>query len=234
MTPPITEIAEKATVRLVPTAYYKPPVLQPLIDTDEELELLARFEGQTNQRLTAQTEGLDDLNPRELAFRARADQLRQWGHTYINAAFAHPRETGNRFNDGRRGAWYCAFDEMTAVQEVAFHRTRELGFIGVFEDEAVYIALLADFIGAFPDLRAVEPVPNSLHPDPAIGYPAGQALALALRDEGHGGLIYPSVRRPGGTCFAAFVPQIIQNVRPAAKWRMVWNGSPDFTLSVDG
>ena len=233
MTPAITEIAEKATVRLIPTAYYKPPVLRPLVDDEAELELLAAFEGLTNQRLKAESEGLDDLDPRELAFRARADRLRRWGHTYINAAFTHTRATGNRFNDGRRGAWYCAFDEMTALHEVAFHRTRELTYIGVFEDEAVYSALLADFIGEFPDLRGVDPPPDCLRPEPEIGYPAGQALALHLREDGHAGLIYPSVRHAGGVCFVAFVPQIIQNVRPAGRWRLVWDGSPDFTVIGD-
>jgi hypothetical protein len=112
---------------------------------------------------------------------------------------------------------------------VGFHRTRELGFAGRCHDEARYVELLADFIGDFPDL-ADAPDHPALHPDPAQGYPAGQALALALRRAAHRGLLYPSVRRPGGRCFVAFDPGIIQNVRPGASWTLIWAGSPAYTL----
>lgn len=233
MIPPLTAIAERATVRLVPTASYRPPVLRPLVDDAAELELLARLEALTSQRLVAEAEGLPDLDRRELAFRAREDQLRHWGHTFINAAFTYTRAGGNRFNDDRRGAWYCAFDDLTAIEEVAYRRTRELTYIGVFEDEAVYVALLADLIGDFPDLRVTAPRPDALDPDPAIGYPAGQRLATTIRAAGHDGLLYPSVRRPGGTCLVAFAPQSVQNVRPGATWRLTWKGDPAFTAAIE-
>ena len=226
----ISAIAEKATVRLVPDAYFKPPVLKALVDTDEELAILAEVEGQTSQRQIAERQGLADLDPRELAFRSIGAQLQRWGHTFVNAAFAYTRAGGNRFNDDHRGAWYCAFSEETAIQEVAFHRTRELGFIGEYRDEMIYTALLADFIGDFPDLRGVDPTPTCLHADPAIGYPAGQSFARTLRADGHAGLIYPSVRDADGICFVAFAPQIVQNVRPAAKWNLIWDGSPSFSV----
>lgn len=230
MSLPITELAARATVRLIPTAYYKPPVLSPLADTPLELSALEKLEGLTNRRLRAETQGLPDLDTRELAFRARSQQLQSWGHTHVNAAFTYTRPTGNRFNSGQRGAWYCAFDDLTAIEEIAFHRTRELTFIGVFEDEAVYQALLADFIGTFPDLRTVKPPPPCLAPAPETGYPAGQQLALSLRADGWSGLLYPSLRKPEGTCFAAFEPQIVQNVRPGARWRLVWSGSPHYDV----
>lgn len=227
---PVTDLAARATVRLIPTAHYKPPVLSALADGPDSLAALERLEGLTNRRLRAQSQGMPDLDTRELAFRARAEQLRTWGHTHINAAFTYTRPTGNRFNAAGRGAWYCAFDDLTAIEEVAFHRTRELTFIGVYHDEAVYQGLLADFIGEFPDLRTVKPPPPCLTPDPEIGYPAGQQLALTLRAEGWSGLIYPSARKPGGECFAAFEPQSVQNVRPGARWRLVWDGSPHYDV----
>ena len=232
MSLPISGLAEKATVRLISTAYFKPPVLRGLAEDDGAMAALEALEGLTNRRLKGQRQGLPDLDPRELAFRARKSALSAWGHTYVNAAFLYTRPTGNRFNDGRRGAWYCAFDDLTAIEEVAYHRSRELGFAGCFEDAAVYQALLADFIGDFPDLRQISPPPDCLDPDPAIGYPAGQALARSLREDGHGGVIYPSARHAGGTCFAAFEPQIVQNVRPGAKWRLVWSGSAAFTVTM--
>lgn len=223
---PTSEIAESATVRLVSTAYFKPPVLRPLVDTDDELEILADVEGLTNRRLKAERFGVDDLHARETLYTA-------WGKTHINAAFAYTRAEGNRFNDARRGAWYAAFDDLTAVEEVAFHRTRELKRIGRFNDEGVYQALLAGFIGEFHDLRQVRGPPACMDPDPAAGYPAGQSLVRKLREDGSRGLIYPSVRRPGGTCLAAFHPHVVQNVRPGARWKLIWDGSPDWTATTD-
>jgi RES domain-containing protein len=148
---------------------------------------------------------------------------------HINAAFTYTRPTGNRFNDGTRGAWYCSWETMTSVAEVAFHRTRELAYIGVFDDQARYVELLADFIGEFPDLED-DPGHPALHPDPDVGYPEGQALALTLRREGHRGLIYPSVRRSGGRCLVAFEPSAIQSVRPGTSWDLIWKGTPEYTI----
>ncbi|MEM6762420.1 MAG: RES family NAD+ phosphorylase [Pseudomonadota bacterium] len=225
----VTQLAQHATVRLIPSGRFKPKALSPLVDHNDELAILEELEGLTSGRLRAEKGELPDLDPRELAYAARARQLQQFGATYVNAAFAYTRVGGNRFNAHGRGAWYCAFDDLTAVAEVGYHLTRELSAIGVFDNTTDYQAMLADFIGEFPDLRGASHA--SLDPDPAAGYPVGQALAAALRKAGHNGLIYPSVRAPGGTCFAAFAPQIVQNVRPAAVWRLTWAGSPRFSAT---
>jgi hypothetical protein len=225
----ITAINDRALVRLISATHHKPPVLRGLVDSDAEAALLADIEGETSARLVTEREGRPGLDLRELAFARRAADLRVYGQSHINAAFTYTRASGNRFNSGERGAWYCSFDSQTSAEEVGFHRTRELGYIGVFEDEARYVELLADFIGDFPDLGD-EPEHPALHPDPALGYPAGQALALRLRREAHRGLLYPSVRRAGGRCFVAFDPQIIQNVRPGAGWTLIWAGSPVYEM----
>ena len=225
----LTEISDRALIRLISATHHKPPVLRALVDDEDEAALLAGLEGLTSARLVAEREGSAGLDRRELVFARRARDLTVYGETHINAAFTYTRATGNRFNGGERGAWYASYDLLTSADEVGYHRTRELSFIGIYEDEARYVEILADFIGTFPDL-ADEPDGTALHADPAIGYPAGQALALALRQEGHRGLLYPSVRRPGGRCFVAFDPGIIQNVRPGATWRLVWDGTPEFSL----
>jgi len=224
----VTSVNDRALVRLISETHHKPPVLRGLVDSDEEAAVLAEIEGETSARLLAEREGSPALDRRELAFARRSHDLRLYGQSHINAAFTYTRPTGNRFNGGERGAWYCAWDMLTSAQEVGFHRTRELGYIGRYEDEARYVELMADFIGDFPDLHG-ETHP-ALDPDPERGYPAGQRLAAALRGEGYRGLIYPSVRHDGGRCFVAFDPGIIQNVRPGASWKLVWNGAPEFTI----
>ncbi|OCW56874.1 RES family NAD+ phosphorylase [Hoeflea olei] len=224
----ITPVNDRALVRLIPETRHKPPVLRGLADSDAEAAMLAKIEGETSARIIAERDGSPALDRRELAFARRALDLKLYGQSHINAAFTYTRPSGNRFNGGARGAWYCAWDMLTSLQEVGFHRTRELGFIGRYEGTARYVELLADFIGDFPEL---EDVPHpALDPDPDIGYPAGQALAEGLRAQGHRGLIYPSVRHREGRCFVAFDPGIIQNVRPGASWKLVWRGAPDFAI----
>ncbi|MEZ5801948.1 MAG: RES family NAD+ phosphorylase [Rhizobiaceae bacterium] len=217
LVPPRADIARRDTIRLISTGRLKEPVLSPLARNHGELEDLAALEGATSGRLQAQEGGLPDLDPRELVFGRP-------GYTFINAAFAYTRPGGNRFNDDARGAWYCAFDAETALGEVAFHLTRELAAVDRFENVTDYAELVADFFGSFHDLRGTE---FSKDPDTAVAYPAGQALAGHLRkQEAAIGLVYPSVRHAGGTCLAAFYPDLVQNLRQGGIWRLEWRGSP--------
>lgn len=214
---PSTEVAQQRTIRLISTAYYKPPVLRALLDSDAELPQLEAVEGLTSRRLTAG---------------ASTENLDTWGKTHISAAFTYRRAGGNRFNDEKRGAWYAGFEDRTALHEVAFHKTRELHFINHFFDEVQYAALHASFIGRFHDLRTVNPVPPCLDPDISVGYPQGQQLANQLLAVGSRGLLYPSVRCPGGTCIVAFQPNVVQDVAPGARWKLTWDGTPQWTATV--
>jgi len=225
----ISSISDRALIRLIPATYHKPPALRGLVDGEDELAVLAEVEALTSARLLAERGRNLYVDQRELAWTRRQNDLRLYGQSHINAAFTYTRTGGNRFNDQDRGAWYCAWESLTAVAEVAYHRTRELGFIGLYRDSARYVELLADFIGDFPDLGD-QPGHPALAADPAAGYPAGQALARSLMREGHRGLIYPSVRHPGRRCLVAFTPGAIQNVRPGASWELRWNGTADYSV----
>ena len=222
------EISDRGLVRLLPSTYHKPPALRGLVDSDDELEVLAEIEGMTSARLVAERGRNPQIDPRELAWRRRKQDLRIYGETHINAAFTYTRTGGNRFNSEGRGAWYCSWDALVSVAEVAWHRTRELGFTGHFHDRARYVEILADFIGTFDDITD-EPGHPALHSDPAVGYPEGQGLAKKLRRLGSRGLIYPSVRAPGN-CLVCFEPNVIQNVRPGASWDLTWDGSPNYSI----
>ncbi len=219
MTFPIADIAQRNTVRVIPTGRLKEPSLLPLAPNHGALKDLEGLELLTNSRVRAQEHGTEDLNPQELTY-GRSHS------TIVNAAFTHRRKGGNRFNDESRGAWYCSFEVKTSLQEVAFHLTRELENVGRFENITEYSEFFADFIGPFHDLRGVEPKPACLDPDPAIGYPAGKALAREVLSADGNGIIYPSARAPEGTCLVALRPDLVQNVRQGAVWRLEWQGSP--------
>jgi hypothetical protein len=51
-------------------------------------------------------------------------------------------------------------------------------------------------------------------------------LAERLLAAGATGIIYPSVRRPGGTNLACFRPALVGNVRKGQVYRLTWQGSP--------
>jgi RES domain-containing protein len=215
--PVILTTIERA-VRLVSTARLRAPVLAGLV-AEDELDALAEIEGATSDRLLRQRRGGAGISPMEFVFGVP-------GHSFINAAFAYARPRGfNRFNGPSRGAWYAAFEVETAIAEVSFHLVRELDNIGVYETTVDYAELFASFAGEFLDLRDLpDPPPECLNADIDIGYPHGNALADAARAKGLNGVIYPSVRRKGGTCLAALTPHAVQSVAQGRVIRLVWTG----------
>jgi RES domain-containing protein len=227
--PVILTTVERA-VRLVSTARLRKPVLADLVG-EEDLDTLAEIEGATSDRLLRQRRGGSGISPMEFVFGVP-------GHSFINAAFAYARPRGlNRFNGPGRGAWYAAFEVETAIAEVSFHMLRELDNIGVYETTVDYAELFASFAGDFLDLRNLsDPQPECLNPDIEIGYPHGNAVAEAARTKGVNGIIYPSVRRKGGTCLVALIPHAVQSVAQGRVIRLVWKGArtPEVTLEPRG
>lgn len=215
---PVTRIAEPRTVRLVPSARLRDPVLLKLIDDQNQLDDLVEIEGATSGRLQAQKRGTDAIDPQELVAAV------PHAH-FINAAFSYwlPRDL-NRFNGPGRGAWYAALETKTCIAEVVFHMNRELERINDFNTIIEYSEMFASFAGEFVDLRK-QPQPICLHPDPDIGYPAGNILADSARSAGYNGIVYPSVRDKSGICFVALQPKAVQSVAQGDIIRVVWSGN---------
>lgn len=191
-------------------------MLSPLAETDGELRDLFDLDNATNERLRGEYGGLPGVGVDELVFGVPNFRI-------INAAYTYPRPEGSRFNDGERGAWYCAFEIETALAEITFHKTVEYQEIGRFDDSVTYQALLADFTSTFHDLRGASEFDKCL--DPA-SYIESQQLAAQLLEAGSMGLIYPSVRRGGGVNLACFRPALVGNVRKGQAYRLTWTGSP--------
>lgn len=222
---PLVREAFERTIRLVSSARLREAVLAPLADTAEEEALLAQIEGATSSRLIAEERGLAGLSADELVHGVPHSK-------FINASFAYARpRQPSRFNPPERGAWYAALDVATCLAEVGFHLTRALADAGDFDAVVEYGEMIASMSGVFVDLRPV-PAHPALEPDPAAGYPAGNALAARARAEGHNGIIYPSVRHEGGTCIAALWPNVVQSVVQGAMYRLTWAGGPAFAIEA--
>jgi hypothetical protein len=222
---PIARLALERTVRLVSTARLRDPVLLKLVDPADIADL-EEIEGATSARLNAELRGADALNARELIVGvAHAN--------FINAAFAYFRPKAlNRFNGSGRGAWYSALATATCIAEVSYHMTRELAYVDDFNATVDYAEMFASFAGEFVDLRSAQPAPVCLNPDPAVGYPAGNALASATVARGLNGVIHPSVRDKGGTCLVALLPHAVQSVSQGAVLRLAWRGSKTPTVTA--
>lgn len=178
----------------------------PTIDLFEDLapaadwDALIAVESLTNPRLAAALGQLELIPP--------ARRVRGPGASYLMAPLTHisPDRAG-RFHDGHFGAIYCAQTRMTAIREVAFHRARFHGAAGdPIGTRGQWRELWIAVDHRFDDLRALE------RDDPVLSatdYAAAQALARQRRAEGSDGLVYRSVRDPGGQCLAAFWPDVL-------------------------
>lgn len=216
---PVVTEAFARTVRLVTTARLRAAVLAPLVDDEDELQALAEIEGATSARMLAEDRGISGLAANELVYDVPHAR-------FINASFAYAKpQQPNRFNGADRGAWYAALDVATCLREVAYHLTNALADAGDYNAIVEYAEMFCSLAGEFLDLRQVPDHP-SLDPDKAKAYPIGNALAESARAAGLNGIIYPSVRHPGGTCLVALRPAAVQSVRQGAVYRMIWSGDP--------
>jgi hypothetical protein len=199
---------------LVPSLYPVVGILD-TVASPADLPFIFELESWTNDRVSTELGILYRIPPQEwIVGRPMA--------SVVMAAFCHPRPGGGRFNGPDRGAWYASTALTTAHAEVVYHRTAELAEIGVFETRLQMRLYLADFDTAFHDVRADTPEHLPLH-DP-ISYQASQALARELLAAGSNGVLYRSVRRPGGECIACFRPVLVGAVRVDGHFEYRWEG----------
>ena len=222
--PRLTSLRQFDTCRLIPSRFadVEDSVLAPLAEDDATLRDLFDLDNATNERLRGEADLLPGIGIDELVFGVPQFRI-------INAAYTYARPEGSRFNDGERGAWYCAFEAETALAEVSFHKAVEYQEIRRFDDSVSYQAMLADFSGSFHDIRGEKSLADCLDPQ---SYVASQALAADLLEAGSMGIIYPSVRAPGGTNLACFRPALVGNVRKGPAYRLTWAGSPIPTVEI--
>ena len=123
---------------------------------------------------------------------------------FINAAFAYSKPSepiGSTLRAGpgtRRSRW------TTCMREVAYHMADFLGKSGQYQKAWSNTPNCSPaWRGSSSTYRTQTELHPCLNPDPAIGYPIGNAIADAALAQGLNGVIYPSVRHAGGTCIAA-------------------------------
>jgi RES domain-containing protein len=147
----------------------------------------------------------------------------------VMGAFTHvSRDRTGRFSDGSYGVWYCGDRFDVALAETAHHFERFMRATDESAGEADYRELVAPVRGRAADGS-----------DPALlardDWAAGQAFGKQVRAGGGDGVLYPSVRHPGGKALALFWPDCITlPVIQARQFRYSWDGARMHRYLVHG
>lgn len=218
--PQVRSFRWEGSHRLIPSlhreAHYSEggTLLSAIAGNSQELEDLVLLDGATNDRVQSEHRGFIGISTFELVYGIPNFHI-------INAAYTHPNESGSRFNDHTRGAWYAADCQEASIAEVVYHKSRRLGDIIVPgepgqrppRDVSAYDDWRADFHADFHVLDPPEYFSEALQPEPVPQcYAASQALARRLLDEKSNGIVYPCVRYQGSTCIVCFRPALVYNL----------------------
>jgi hypothetical protein len=210
---PLRAVAWKPSYRLIASRY--PTVgLYDTIADPADLEVVFAIEALTNPRLRNELGELQLVPP--------AERLSGAGSTPIMAAFTHLNPEGSRFSDGSYGVYYAADDLDTAVAEVSHHRAV---FLARTQESALEIDLrliTSPLEARLHDLRGLRRSAPQLY-DPA-DYSAGRALGRRLREAGSWGVLYHSVRHPGGLCAGVFRPRALKPAKESLHIALHWDG----------
>lgn len=213
---PVAPVDWPGAVRIIRSAFPPVDLFEDIADP-ADWPLLILAEMKTNPRLM-ETIGNLDLVPPER-------RVSGPGASWLMAPFTHvSRDRPSRFSDGAYGVLYVGDMFETALFETIHHdgrfmaRTREpAGWTSQFRE------LVLSVEASLHDLRG-EAVGESalLRPD---DYAASQALGARLRAGGSGGVVYPSVRRPGGECTGLFWPDLAANPVQGRHLDYHWDGT---------
>jgi hypothetical protein len=207
---PVRRISWRPAWRLVPSRY---PSIGPWdrIADPGDFDALARLEAMTNPRLR-EALGVLAITPRE-----------RWltgpGATPVMAAFSHLNPEGSRFSDGSFGVFYASRTLDTAIRETVYHRERFLARTREPPTQLQMRSYQCAIACALHDLRGGYPAAH--RPD---DYSASQQLALQLRRQNSSGVVYDSVRHPGGQCAAVFWPDKVGHCRASKHYAYHWDG----------
>jgi len=197
--------------RIIPSHYPPIDLFERIYDTPVELEIAFDIESMTNDRLLDETGNLQLVAPQ--------DRLIGPGASPVMAAFTH-LGFGSRFTNGEFGVYYAADSLETAIAETIYHKEREMAAAG---EESIELTMRCYMGGiALPMLDIRGPAFNDIH-NPG-DYSASQTYAATARADGHNGLLYQSVRRPGYECIAAFKPVALEAPLQSEHLKYFWDG----------
>lgn len=208
--PMLRKLVHSNTYRLIPSHFPPIALFENLLDP-QELEIAYALEGLTNDRLQDQVGNI--------ALVAPEDRVTGPGTTAIMAAFTHIG-VPSRFTAGSYGVYYAGLSLDTAITESRFSRGR---FLQATAEEPQILTMrcyICSVNASFVDVRN-----DSLAHDPdSFAYAQGIGRELKLNREL--GILYRSVRHPGGECIAALRPKALTPpALQAGHYQFHWDGN---------
>ncbi len=213
---PISAVNWPGSVRIIRSLFPPIDLFEDIADP-ADWPLLISAEQKTNPRLM-ETIGNLDLVPEDR-------RVAGPGATYLMAPFTHvSNDRPSRFSDGTFGVFYAGRSFEVALFETIYHHAR---FMALTNEPAGWTSqfreIVLDVTANLHDLRGLESDPWSfLHPS---DYSEGQAFGLQLRAAGAHGIVYPSIRRPGGECVGLLYPDCAANPVQGRHLDYHWNGA---------
>lgn len=213
---PVSGVEWKGAVRIIRSVFPPIDLFEDIADP-ADWPLLISAEQKTNPRIMA-TIGNLDLVPVERRVGGN-------GASYLMAPFTHiSADRPSRFTDGSYGVLYAGNVFETALFETIHHHARFMertaeapGWTSQFRE--IVLSIGADL----HDLRGVEAADHpALDPD---SYDASRGLALTLRSGGSDGVVYPSIRHPGGECVGLFYPDCASDPIQGRHLNYHWDGN---------
>jgi hypothetical protein len=209
----VSEVRWQPCFRVIPSRYPTIHLFERVADS-ADWDALYWIESLTNPRLRDEVGDIELVPREERAFGP--------GGSVIMAPFTHLDPSGSRFADGTFGAFYAAAQLATSVAETCYHREVFLRATREGPMEIDMRSYLADVTAWFHDIRGRGAQMPDIY-DPG-SYVASQAFGRSLTQNGSNGVVYDSVRHPGGHCLAIYRPRLIQNLRQGVHLRYVWDG----------
>lgn len=207
----IKQINWNPAYRIVPSRF--PSIyLFDRVASREDFDVLNELEAMTNPRLR------DELG--ELSLVPDDEKIFGPGSGPIMASFTHLNPSGSRFSDGSYGVFYAAEDKRTAIEETKFHSAN---FLRATNEAPIHLQMRLYSVQVCGD------VADLLQPDDLgilspTSYAVSQAIGKQVRDAKLNGILYESVRNPGGACIAAFRTSILSKCFHAAYYEYHWDG----------
>jgi len=209
---PLVELDWEHQYRIIASEY--PPInfFETLVEPDL-MEELFYIESLTNDRLR------DEAG--DIALVASEDRVSGPGSSPVMAAFTHIG-VESRFSDGSFGVNYAGESLTTAIEESKFHRERFLRYTREDPGEIDMRTYVGEVVQPLHDIRIGY---DDLHDQDTANWPVPQAFGQEMRKNNSWGIVYRSVRNPGGECIAALRPPTITVPRQGAHLSYVWDGS---------
>ena len=193
---PRVHVHWKRATRIIRSVYPPIDLFEDIADP-ADWPLLIAAEQKTNPRVMETIGNLDLVPP--------ARRVGGAGASYLMAPFTQvSTDRPSRFSDGTFGVLYVGRTFEVALHETMYHHAvfmrataQPAGWTSQFREISL------DVNAVLHDLNTLGATTPVLAPD---DYRAGQALGAALRRQNSDGVVYPSVRQPGGECAGLFYP----------------------------